>query len=186
MYHLPKSIAMTTRSRTCWSIALALTCLMTRNEAADAQEPGITDAVAILNAAMGFRVAVLHDSTQLETCSALAVLGRPADFPQKLNAYVLKLLDRNAIVCDQPRVPQANMSCPLVRLQKLTIADSTATLDLMVTRGESLHREIYTLMRYPRVGWGFRSVTLSGYLEVLWGVNPGDRGRDGPVCPRGG
>lgn len=184
MYQIPKSMTRTTMpSRSHSWISLTMTLLLLSGRSVVAQDAGVSNAVGILNAAIGFRGAVLRDSTLLETCSAFAVLGRPADFPAKLNPYVVQLLNRETNTCDQPAANRTNMWCSLVRLQKLAIADSTATLELTVSRSDFTHREVYTVIQSPGSRWGVRSVTLSGFMQVLWGANSGDVGPNGPICP---
>lgn len=175
-------------SRTNRLVAVCLTLLFLSASSVDAQDDSTSSGVAILDAVMQFRVIWLADTTPLATCSAYAVLGRPADFPAKFSRYVVRLLDQDTNTCDRPADERRSGLCPVVHLEKVVIADSVATVDLMVSRGHYRHRQIYaiTRSRLSRSGkplWDVGTVTLTGIMHVNVGTNPGDVGPNGPICP---
>jgi hypothetical protein len=185
------ALAMCSRTHRLLVVGLTLLCL--RSTPISAQQAPASDAVAILDRVMNFRIFWLGDTTPLAACSAFTVLGRPADFPVRLSRYVLPLLDRDPSTCDRPPVQQSKSWCPIVNLEKITIADSVATVDLTVSRDHYRYRETYRATRYrmgnprssfpPRSIWFVDGVTLSGIATVHQGANPGDFAPASRVCP---
>jgi hypothetical protein len=167
------------RLRNVRRVGFLLVLLCSLPAVVDAQEVVASDAVAALNRVMHFRLFWLRDPMPLATCTAFEVLGRPADFPSKLSPFVAQLLDQDANTCGRQE-GATRAGCPIVQLERLSLLDPTATVELLVNTGHYLHRERYVLERRVLdrerrkfTAWSVQTVVLSDVISQS----------GGPSCP---
>lgn len=130
---------------------------------AHAQTTGPT-AAAALNRVISYRHSWLGDTTRVDICGAFEVLGRPSTFPAGLTDPEHRLLTGDVKECVAGRLsPAAQAAGRFVYVDSISTTDSTATVILIVRRGEYTHRETYALAGgASRGGLGITNVTLWG------------------------
>lgn len=176
------------RSSAWFFILLATTLSLLGTGSAAAQTAGVSDTVAIIDAVMTFRLTRLQDRAPLGACVTFYTIGRPEGFPAKLSARVRSKLDQDLSTCFKDPVVRSNKWCPIVYIDSVGVADSTATLKLTQSEGEYLHRQLYQLTRSRKTRtsrsiWSVESVTLSGFMRVYRWTSLGPMIPNGPKCP---
>ena len=118
--------------------------------------------VGVFNAAVGFRLAWLGDSTRIAACQAFSVLREPADFQTNVFEVYRRLLDADVSTC-RGAGSKAPGARNLVLLDSLALSDSTADLYMTVRRGENQHKQHYRMHRTQlgsRAIWSVAAVRL--------------------------
>lgn len=110
-------------------------------------------AIGAVDAVIGYRRTVMADTLKFDACTIFAATGQPADFPAGIGPANLPTLDRrDARPCDVADPP---VRLPYrVYVDSLALSDSIGHVYVTVRRGESLHRETFTLRRLRHGGWG--------------------------------
>jgi hypothetical protein len=123
-------------------------------------------ATSAVDAVIGYRRTVMADTLKFDACTIFAATGQPADFPTGIGPANLPTLDRrDARPCDVVDPP---VRLPYrVYVDSLSLSDSIGHVYLTVRRGESLHRETFTLPRLRHGGWGVREARIWGAIQFL-------------------
>jgi hypothetical protein len=124
-------------------------------------------AAAALNRVISYRHSWLGDTTRVDACGAFEALGRPSAFPAGLPDPQNRLLDTDVQGCVEGRLsPAAQAAGRFAYVDSISTTDSTATVILIVRRGEYTHRETYALAGGAgRSGLGITNVTLWGATQ---------------------
>jgi len=122
-------------------------------------------ATAAVDAVIGFRRTVMADTLRFDACSVFTATGRLADFPAGIGPANLPVLDRQGPrPCDTAEMPARFVH--RVYVDSLALSDSVGFVYLTIRRGESMHRETFTLP-YVRGGWGVREARIWGAFQFI-------------------
>jgi hypothetical protein len=135
-----------------------------------AQDPGEqkADALAAVKVVMMLRRDALGDSLKFDACSVFERTGRSSDFPAGIPPGLIPLLDRTGPDPCATEPPHANPRFPrTVRVDSVTLTDSTASVHLFIRRGEWSYNEDYFFRALPNGrGWGFRESRMTHPFRI--------------------
>jgi hypothetical protein len=149
------------------SIRLLVCGMITISAAAAQAQSAAPTAATALNRVISYRHSWLGDTTRVDACGAFEALGRPSAFPAGLTDPQHRLLDTDVEGCMQGRLsPAAQAAGRFVYVDSISTTDSTATVILIVRRGEYTHRETYALAGVASRGeLGITNVMLWGATQ---------------------
>lgn len=136
-----------------------------------------------INAVMDFRLSWAGDSTKFDACSVFTALDRPTDFPNGILAPFHRLLDRTTEPCaDDASRAASQYPTYVVKVDSLSLADSTGAVLLTVRKHEHRYFEHYELTAVDRERpmAGVRQVRTWGMVQFL----PVRPQRQRPAGPR--
>lgn len=123
-----------------------------------AQETPDTAAISVVRAVMEHRIIWLQDPTLFNPCHVFEATGRPDDLRRRLGPHASRLLDPREKPCASP-----TLRAP-ISLFSVEVGDSTAAVQLRVTRGEYAYTEDYTLRKPEWQDWWMVSeIRMSGW-----------------------
>jgi hypothetical protein len=148
----------------------------------NAQATGSTPQAAVIQTLLVHRTAWMKDSTKVDACSVERALPSPSDFPASIEPRLRRLLTGTENVCNAPQADLGDTVSrrprwgDIVRIDSLSVADSSAMVFVHVVHGEYHHSESYALARTRGGGWWVREVRQWGFVQSYYAPRrPGGR-----------
>jgi hypothetical protein len=141
----------------------------------NAQATAPSPQAAVIRSVLLHRAIWMRDSTKFDACSVQRALPSPSDFPASIELRLRRLLTATDSPCAVPQpdpadtIPRRPRWGDVVRIDSLSIADTTATAFLHVVHGEYHHSERYTLGRKRGEGvWWVSEVRQGGFEQFYY------------------